>query len=528
MLLREPVKQAVSDNEPDERLPLRLPTAPLNREEELDVLVRARYPLLYIVSWEEGRVAASLRRICLRRSKHLYAWTVTEGIVNLDGPTPQSVDPTAKDPLQVLDYISSAREAAIFILKDFHPYIDEGKLGASCAPVVRKLRDVAAQLKESHKTLVILSPLLRYPPELEKEITVCDYALPNVDELDEALGRVLSSVRRSGLKVQLEDGNRADVLRAAQGLTTGEAENAFARSLVLTRRLDSGIVAAEKEQLIRRNRVLEYYSTIAGLDDVGGLATLKGWLHKRQLAFSEEARRFGLPEPRGILLLGVQGSGKSLVAKAVASLWKLPLLKLDLGKVFSEMVGSSEENMRAALRTAESIAPAILWLDEIDKGLSGISSSGRSDGGTTARVFASFLTWMQEKQSPVFVIATANNVSSLPPEAMRKGRFDEIFFVDLPTEEERAAIFAIHLHKRRRNPAHFDLPALADAAHNFSGAEIEQAIISALYDAFDEGHDLTNADILNAIRTTVPLAQTMREDITTLRNWAKTRARSAS
>ncbi len=506
------------------------PTAPLamplSREDELDVLVRARYPLLYIVSWEEQRVEATLRRICIRRSKHLYSWSVTEGMSSLDGPGPSPIDPAARDPMQALEHIAAARESAIFILKDFHPYIED-RPGTNNLTVIRKLRDIAAQLKEQPKTVVILAPVLRFPPELEKEITVCDYALPGLDELNIALERVIGSVRRS-LKIELSDDERQAILRAAQGLTTGEAENAYARSLVLTRRLDVAVVVAEKEQIIRRSRILEYYNAVEGLDDVGGLDQLKVWLRKRSIAFNEEARRFGLPEPRGILLLGVQGGGKSLVAKAVASLWKLPLLKLDLGKVFSELVGSSEENMRAALRTAESVAPCILWLDELDKGLAGISSSGRSDAGTTARVFGSFLTWMQEKTMPVFVIATANNVTSLPPEAVRKGRFDEIFFVDLPTPPEREAIFAIHLRKRRRNPDKYSLNRLADVAHGFSGAEIEQAIISALYDAFEAGRDLSDEDIVKAIRSTVPLSVSMREDITNLRNWAHARARSAS
>lgn len=501
--------------------------ATMSREDELDVLIRARYPLLYIVSWEEQRVEALLRRICVKRSKHLYGWSVTEGIYSLDGPAPSAVDPSARDPMQALDYIAQAREAAVFVLKDFHPFIDDSRPGTNNVAVIRKLRDIAAQLKGSHKTVALLAPVLRFPIELEKEITVCDYALPGIDELDVALQRVIGSVRGS-LKLELSEAERQAVLRAAQGLTTGEAENAFARSIVLTRRLDVGLIAAEKEQIIRRSQILEYYSTVEGLDDVGGLDQLKIWLRKRGLAFSEEARRFGLPEPRGVLLLGVQGGGKSLVAKAVASLWKLPLLKLDLGKIFSEMVGSSEGNMRAALNTAESVAPCILWLDELDKGLAGISSSGRSDAGTTARVFGSFLTWMQEKTLPVFVIATANNVTSLPPEAIRKGRFDEIFFVDLPNPAEREVIFAIHLRKRRRNPELYNLSRLADAAHGFSGAEIEQAIISALYDAFDAGRDMTDDDIARAIRTTVPLSTSMREDITNLRTWARARARYAS
>jgi SpoVK/Ycf46/Vps4 family AAA+-type ATPase len=261
---------------------------------------------------------------------------------------------------------------------------------------------------------------------------------------------------------------------------------------------------------------------------VGGMGDLKAWLQKRSLAFGERARRFGLPEPRGLLLLGVQGGGKSLLAKSVAGLWKLPLLRLDMGKVFSEMVGASEENIRAALRLAESISPCVLWLDELEKGLSGLGSSNRSDAGTAARVFGSFLVWMQEKTAPVFVIATSNDISSLPPELLRKGRFDEIFFIDLPRPEERQEIFAIHLAKRDRDPSRFDLPGLARETEGFSGAEIEQVVISALYDAFEAGRDLADKDLLDNIRQTVPLSQTMSEQITALRNWARTHARLAS
>jgi SpoVK/Ycf46/Vps4 family AAA+-type ATPase len=264
------------------------------------------------------------------------------------------------------------------------------------------------------------------------------------------------------------------------------------------------------------------------MDYVGGMNELKDWLRKRGLAFSERARRFGLPEPRGLLLLGVQGSGKSLVAKAVAGLWKLPLLRLDMGKVFNEMVGASEANIRLALRMAESVAPSVLWIDELEKGLSGLGSSNRSDAGTAARVFGSFLVWMQEKTSPVFVIATSNDITGLPPELLRKGRFDEIFFVDLPAFEERQEVFAIHLAKRHRDPLKFALDALAQEAEGFSGAEIEQVVISALYDAFEHDRELTDQDIIQNIKQTVPLSQTMQEQVTLLRNWARTHARSAS
>jgi SpoVK/Ycf46/Vps4 family AAA+-type ATPase len=258
------------------------------------------------------------------------------------------------------------------------------------------------------------------------------------------------------------------------------------------------------------------------------LKVLKDWLQKRAVAFTDPAREFGLPAPKGVLMLGVQGCGKSLCAKAVATQWQLPLLRFDMGRMFSSLVGSSEENVRRAIAVAESIAPAVLWVDEIDKAFAGSQGSGATDGGTTARVFGTFLTWLSEKTAPVFVVTTANDISQLPPELLRKGRLDEIFFVDLPTGEERADIFAIHLRKHKRDPKNFELPALVDASQQFSGAEIEEAIISALFDAFYDEHDLRTADILQALRQTVPLAQTMAEKIAALRTWAEGRARHAS
>ena len=265
-----------------------------------------------------------------------------------------------------------------------------------------------------------------------------------------------------------------------------------------------------------------------GFSNVGGLGLVKLWLRKRGMAFSEKARRFGLPEPKGLLLLGVQGSGKSLLAKAVASQWQLPLLRLDLGRVFSELVGSSEQNIRTALRLAESVSPCVMWLDEIEKGLAGASGSGSADAGTSARVFGSLLTWMQEKTSPVFVIGTANDISALPPEVLRKGRFDEIFFVDLPQLQERREIFVIHLARRGRDALDYDLNQLARATEGFSGAEIEQIIIDGLYDAFENERDLTTEDLLRNITSTIPLSQTMESKITALRQWARNHARPAS
>jgi SpoVK/Ycf46/Vps4 family AAA+-type ATPase len=313
-----------------------------------------------------------------------------------------------------------------------------------------------------------------------------------------------------------------------------EAENVFAKSLVEKHAFDVDVILSEKEQIIRKSGILEYYPFSEHIGDVGGLDLLKDWMEKRTVAFTEKARAFGLPSPRGVLLLGVQGCGKSLSAKAIGSLWRLPLLRLDVGRIFAGIVGSSEENMRKAIRVAESVAPCILWLDELEKGFSGTQSSGMSDGGTTSRVFGTFLTWMQDKQAPAFVVATSNDVTALPPELLRKGRFDEIFFIDLPAKEERKQIFTIHLRKRKRNPEDFDLDRLAEATPGFSGAEIEAVVVDALYDAFDslrEGgdeHEIDTDTIIAAAHNTVPLSMTMRERIEDLREWAATRARAAS
>jgi SpoVK/Ycf46/Vps4 family AAA+-type ATPase len=331
--------------------------------------------------------------------------------------------------------------------------------------------------------------------------------------------------------VELDEAGRTRLLQAALGLTLGEAENVFAKIIVKDERLsgdDVNEVFAEKQQIIRKSGLLEYCTTTETFSNIGGLAMLKDWLNKRVSAFTDEARAFGLPAPKGILMLGVQGCGKSLCAKAVSSQWQLPLLRFDMGRMFGSLVGSSEENVRRAIAVAESVAPTILWVDEIDKAFAGSQGSGSADGGTTARVFGTFLTWLSEKTAPVFVVATANDISQLPPELLRKGRLDEIFFVDLPSREERAQIFAIHLVKRGRDAAAFDTTACAEASPDFSGAEIEEAINNALYDAFYASQQLTTAHILHSVTQTVPLAKTMDEQINRLRSWAEGRARNAS
>lgn len=486
---------------------------------EIEILVRARYPILYIVSWEEPRVDEALAMVAQARNKKLFVWTLTRGLRPYGAARG---DDDSRDPMVALDRIAEEREAALFALKDFHPFLGD-------ATVIRKLRDLTVALKTTYKTLILISPLLRLPTELEKEVTVLDFALPSPEELGRLLDAVIQSVKNNPqVDADLTEEERSKLIKAAQGLTLLEAENVFARSLVEHKRFDLNTILSEKEQIIRKTQILEYSRAAEGVEDIGGLEILKNWLVKRSRAFTDEARAYGLPEPKGLLLLGVQGCGKSLTAKTVANLWRLPLLKMDVGKVFSGLVGSSEENIRRAIRISESVAPAVLWIDEIEKGFSGTQSSGISDAGTTARVFASFITWLQEKESPVFVIATANDISELPPELMRKGRFDDIFFVDLPGQAARREIFRIHLTKRNRDPSKFDSERLAAITPGFSGAEIEQAIISAMYEAFDAGREVGLEDVEKAIEESFPLSTTMREDIEFLRDWAAHRARPAS
>jgi len=373
-----------------------------------------------------------------------------------------------------------------------------------------------------------MSPVQQVPIELEKEVVVLDFQLPDMAELN----KVLTSHQEQNRGRRLTTEAREKLLRAALGLTKDEAEKVYRKAQVTTGRLtedEVDIVLSEKKQLIRRNGILEYIEEDETIDAVGGLEELKTWLTQRSNAFTERAREYGLPQPKGMLILGVPGCGKSLIAKTTSRLWGLPILRLDMGRVYDgSMVGRSEANLRNALKTAESISPTILFIDELDKSFAGSGGSGDSDGGTSNRIFGSFLTWMQEKKSPVFVMATANRVERLPGEFLRKGRFDEIFFVDLPTPEERQDIFGIHLTKRREEIARFDLEQLAKMSDGFSGAEIEQAIVAAMYEAFAQDREFTQLDIIAALKSTLPLSRTMQEQVTALRDWARQRARPAA
>jgi AAA+ superfamily predicted ATPase len=493
--------------------------------EELDVRVRARYPLLYLVTSEEQRLEAILAGLAETHGKALLGWSISRGFRRLGGSRAGAVPEGAKEPLAALAAIEKLSEPSLVVLADFHPYLGD-------PAVVRALRELAHALKSTYTTVVLLSPILVIPPEIEKEVSVLDVPLPGYRDLLQLLKEIVGVVRQGNrARVELDKHDADQLIKAAQGLTLSEAENAFARAIAADGRLsrdDVPLVLEEKRQVIRKSGLLEYYPSDEKLADVGGLDALKGWLARRGAAFSEAARRFGLPEPKGLLLLGVQGCGKSLTAKAIAAQWSLPLLRLDMGRIFSGLVGSSEENLRRAIQVAESVAPVVLWIDEIEKGLAGIHSSATSDGGVTARVAGTLLTWLQEKTAPVFVVATSNRIEQLPPELLRKGRFDDIFFIDLPALPERREIFDIHVRKRGRDPAAYDLDLLARRAEGFSGAEIEQAVISALYDAFAEGKELDPTHLGRAVAEALPLSTTMREEIGRLREWARTRTRAAS
>jgi SpoVK/Ycf46/Vps4 family AAA+-type ATPase len=490
-------------------------------QEELNILIQAQYPLIYLVTAEEDRAEKEVAKISQMKQqpRKLYVWTLTHGMV--EHGQARTTQHNTISPEAAIEWTTRHKEPAIFIFKDLHPFKDS-------AAVTRWLRDAIASFQGTQKTIILMSPVQQVPIELEKEVVVIDFALPDLAALDRVLTQQLDQARQN----RLSNEGREKLLKASLGLTKDEAEKVYRKAYVKRGKITEAevdVILSEKKQLIRRNGILEFIEEDETIDSVGGLDELKGWLVQRSGAFTERARAYGLPQPKGMLILGVPGCGKSLIAKTTSRLWGLPLLRLDMGRVYDgSMVGRSEANLRGALKTAESISPAILFIDELDKAFAGTAGSGDSDGGTSSRIFGSFLTWMQEKTSPIFVMATANRVERLPGEFLRKGRFDEIFFVDLPTQSEREAVFSIHLSKRNRDLDRFDLSQLAKVADGFSGAEIEQALIAAMYDAFAQNREFTQLDIIAAIKATLPLSRTMTEQVTALRDWARQRARPAA
>ena len=477
--------------------------------------IRAGYSGIYIVSSEETRIEGEIKSVAEQLKHKLFAWSITEGLVDTaDGGAQEG-----QDPQEMLLKVLELPENTVVFLRDFHLFLDTPN------PVlVRTLKDVLRVAKTKGKTLIVVGCRTILPPELEREFVVVEFALPGKEEL----GTVLDNIADSAGKPKPKKDRRELLLDSASGLTSIEAENAFALSLVESGELSPATVAREKAQAVKKNGLLEVCTTARSLTDIGGMDLLKAWLVQRKDAFGPKAREYGLPSPKGLLIIGIPGTGKSLTAKATASVFQRPLLKLDAGRLFGGLVGQSESNLRSVIQTAEAIAPTVVWIDEIEKGFNGSKSSGASDGGTASRVFGSFVSWMQERTAPVFVVATANDVTQLPPEFLRAGRWDQQFFVDLPTLEEREAIWRIQIAKYGRKPEQFNTAELAKMTDGLTGAEIEQAFIDALYAAFGTGKEPTDAVIAKVLEDLVPLSKLMSEQIAALRKWAKGRTRPAT
>lgn len=501
---------------------------------EVELLVRSAFRCIGLVSHEEDRCTELAVAAAKRVGRAVYVWSMTSGWTLPDGtpidPRTGSYllagEPAAPRKPNLAEALLEVRDHArgrplVLLLRDLTACFDEPK-------AVRALIDILTAPEEW--TVVFSAPVIKLPGPLEKEVALVDIPLPDERELHEVLIKNLRALASSKGSFKVPQQLIENVVRAALGLTRRQADAVFKRAIQDDHEFtedDLDRIAAQKRQIIAQSGVLEFVDQREDLRSVGGLDGLKAWLHQRQAAFSERARAYGLPQPKGLFLLGVQGCGKSLVSKAIASYWHVPLLRLDVGALFSSYIGKTEENLRTSLRVAESIAPCALWVDEIEKGFAGVSGSGSADAGTSARVFGTFITWMQEKTRPVFVVATANSIEHLPPELLRKGRFDEIFFVDLPGPEARRQIIEIHLKKRKRDPGRFDLDRLVAASEGFSGAEIEQAIITALHDVFAAKRELDTDAVVRAMKTSPPLSVTMAEKIADLREWAEGRCVSA-
>lgn len=504
--------------------------------DSLALTLRARFPIVLIETFEESRILRAIGELAadaeaLRSPRPLYVWSSTRGIRTPEGNL--AADTT--DPRAAVEWFTRLDAAAVCVMLDLHAHLGDSRRPADPA-LIRSIRELASAFQSgmSARSLIMVAPHMSVHPDLEKDITLLDFPLPHEAEVRAILDAMISTNAR--LRVDLDATGLERLAKAALGLTVNEASNAFARAMVNDGVLnadDIRVVMDEKRQVVRKSGLLEFVDVDIDLDAVGGLGNLKNWLSKRNGSWLADAREYGIPPPRGILMTGVPGCGKSLTAKAIAAAWEMPLLRMDVGKVFAGLVGSSEQNMRSVIRAAEAAAPCVLWIDEIEKGFG--MSSGGGDSGTSGRVFGSFLTWMQEKTAPVFVIATANNADRLPAELLRKGRFDEIFFIDLPTAPERRAIWTVHLQNRLRNSKAAGLDVsetlLADLvaeSEGYSGAEIEQAVLAGLFEAFGERRPMTSADLRLGLSQMIPLSVTQAEQVAAIRAWATDRAVSAT
>ncbi len=483
--------------------------------DQLSLTLRARYPLIYIPSHEEERVEASIELVAKSLGRNVFIWDFVDGY---QGNSNDLVT-GKRNPLQALEFVEKIATGAVFILRDFDRFLDD-------VAISRKLKNLSRRLKSESQNLIMISSTINIPDPLSEAITVLEFPLPQALEIQREIEQI-AAITNGSIDARALD----DLVRACQGLSLERIRRVLGRAIAehnQVRHEDVELILSEKRQSIRQTQILDFYPSTTEIGDIGGLDNLKEWLLRRGGSFSERARQYGLPHPRGLLLAGIQGTGKSLTAKAIAHHWHLPLLRLDVGRLFAGLVGESESRTRQMIQLAEALSPCILWIDEIDKAFSGLD--GRGDSGTTNRVFGTFLTWMAEKTSPVFIVATANNIRQLPPELLRKGRFDEVFFVGLPNQTERQQIFTVHLNKFR--PHHlrsYDVDRLAYETPDFSGAEIEQSIIEAMHLGFSQNRDFSNEDILEAASQIVPLAHTAQQEIQLLQEWATSgKARLAS
>src|SRR5262252_855377 len=553
--------------------------------DRLKVLINSSTPIVVMETSEEMRAVSMVRSACSELNMATFEWSIADGLVRSGSDAPaeahkpvappvaqqggwtkvnagtlaqphtalspgsgeadrltravmSSMGPAAaaaatnnsiyntREPVQALANMESMTVEAVFILKDFHRHMDD-------PVVIRRLRDVGQKFSTNRRTVILTAPELTVPPELSKLVEYFDLPLPDRDRLHEIVHDTFTRLAKTyTLKLQLDAAGVDAVAANLRGLTEEEAERAISQALVARYALCPETVTdviEAKKQLLRHSGMLEFVEASDNLAGVGGLENLKHWLGQRRGAWEDSAREFGLEPPRGMIILGVQGCGKSLCARSVAGEWKLPLVKFDTSAVYDKYIGETEKRIRKVFQVAEGLAPCVLWIDELEKVFAGSGPDSASvDAGVAARLLAAFLSWMQDRKAPVFVAATCNNVTVLPPELIRKGRFDELFFVDLPNTSERKQIFSIQLTKRKRSPADYDLDRVAATAKGFSGAEIESAVQTALYAAFSRKQELSNNDLVNALETTVPLSTTRAEEIAELRAWAQQRAVWAS
>ena len=491
--------------------------------QRLELLFHAHHPCISIVTYEEDYALDTTREAAEQVKKPLWVWSVIQGVrdgLRSDGLAIKDTE----HPAAALYHFAYRENRSVCVMLDLADHLKDAR-------TLRVLREAIDQFREAGGHLVLIDCRDEFPAVLGVHATRFEPSLPDERELETIAVETLRRFNRENpIEVSLTRGDLKTVIRNLSGLTRRQAEQIIIDAVADDRRFqasDINKVLAGKREMLYRGGLLQYVEAPTDLSEIGGLSRLKTWLRQRQNALTDEAAAFGIEAPRGVLMLGVQGAGKSLCAKAIATAWQRPLLRMDVGALYDRYIGESERRLRDALQQAEMMAPNILWIDEIEKAFAS-AASRNTDGGLSQRMFGSLLTWMQEHAAPVFLVATANDIEALPPELLRKGRFDEIFFVDLPTEATRRDIFAIHLRKRHRKAETFDLGALAEASEGYSGAEIEQAVISALFDVFEGKTDLTTEAVLNSINSTVPLSTTMKEDIDGLRQWAEGRARRAS